>query len=107
MLEIFGKNYYIDVDQIIETCRPTYPSKEIKPKKNTNNKPGSEEQGGLELNVFKFEILKACLERTFNEYEDVDEKLGAFAENSASPSFKIAFNTLLKYDILKEDDNDQ
>lgn len=62
-------------------------------------------QGVLELNIFKFEVLKTCLERTLNEYEDVDEKLGVFAESSTSPSFKIAFNTLLKYEILKEDDN--
>jgi hypothetical protein len=54
--------------------------------------------------VFKFEVLKACLERTFNEYEEIDEKMGAYAEKDLSPSFKIAFNTLLKYDILKEDE---
>jgi hypothetical protein len=36
------------------------------------------------------------------EYEEVDDNLGKFAHPS-SPSFKIAFNTLLKYEILKED----
>lgn len=106
MLDIFGKNYYIDVDEVIEKCRPSYPVKELETTEiplATSNEPSS----GLELNVFKFEVFKACIERILGEYEDVDDKLGAFGEHSASPSFKMAFNTLLKYHILIEDeDND-
>jgi hypothetical protein len=60
----------------------------------------------LELNVFKFECFKACVERLLNEVEEVDDKLGAFAEKSTSISFKLAYNTLLKYKILIEDDSD-
>jgi hypothetical protein len=106
MLEVLGKNYYVDVDTIIEKCRPTYPSKEVKKIKKkliTEEKTSEDPEGGLELNVFKFEVFKACLERALNEYEEADEKLGVFAENSTSISFKIAFNTLVKYDILKEE----
>ena len=106
MLDIFGKNYYIDVDEVIEKCRPSYPTKEIE-KKEVSHETSDEPSSGLELNVFKFEVFKACIERILGEYEDVDDKLGAFAEHSASPSFKMAFNTLLKYEILIEDeDND-
>jgi hypothetical protein len=100
MLEIFGKEYYIDVDEIIEKCRPTYPTKaEIKEDPSESSEP---KEGGLELNIFKFEVFKACVERTLGEYDNEDEKLGAFAEGDKSVSFKIAFNTLLKNDILIE-----
>jgi hypothetical protein len=45
-----------------------------------------------------------CLDRVLAEYEEVDEEMGAFAQNSTTTSFKIAFNTLIKYDILIEED---
>ena len=58
----------------------------------------------MELNVFKFECYKVCVERLLNEYEEVDEELGTFgAEKSTTISFKLAYNTLLKYGILIEE----
>jgi hypothetical protein len=59
----------------------------------------------LELNVFKYEIFKSCIERILSEYEDVDEKLGVLGMESSNISFKLAYNTLLKYNILIEDDS--
>lgn len=57
-----------------------------------------------EINIFKYEILKVCLERILNEYQEVDENLGMLAEEGLSVSFKFAFNTLIKYQILIEDE---
>jgi len=54
----------------------------------------------LEINIFKYEIIKTCIERVLNEFEETDEKLGEFGESNLSISFKIAFNTLIKYEIL-------
>jgi hypothetical protein len=45
-----------------------------------------------------------CLERVLNEYQEVDEEMGPFAQEGLSVSFKIAFNTLIKYQILIEED---
>ena len=45
-----------------------------------------------------------CLDRVLAEFEQVDEELGEFAQNNTTTSFKIAFNTLIKNEILKEDD---
>jgi len=45
-----------------------------------------------------------CLERILNDIEDVDEEMGAFGQTDTSISFKIAFNTLIKNQILIEDD---
>lgn len=91
MVEIFGKYYYIDLDGITEKCR-------------TGNKIKTEEEDTLEINIFKYEIIKMCLERILGEIDDVDEEMGAFAKNSTTTSFKLAFNTLIKYKILIEDD---
>lgn len=92
MVELFGKNYYIDIDGITEKCQ-TSPSTE-----------NDGEADPLEINLIKFEVVKVCLERVLNEYEDTDEELGPIAEKSLPISFKIAFNTLIKYGILIEDD---
>jgi hypothetical protein len=45
-----------------------------------------------------------CLDRILSEFTDPDEELGAFAQNNTTVSFKIAFNTLIKNQILIEDD---
>jgi hypothetical protein len=100
MIGLLGKNYYIDVDKVIEKCRPNYPT--AKPRK----KRGSDEDDdriGLELNIFKFEIFKACIERVLAEYNEKEDDIPVFQEKSTTLSFRLAFNTLLKYDILIED----
>jgi len=92
MVEIFGKSYYIDLDGITEKCRTggTVP----------------DEDGGevTEVNIFKYEVIKMCLDRVLGEIDEVDEQLGKFAQEGTSVSFKIAFNTLIKNQILIEDD---
>ena len=114
MLEILGTKYYIDVDKVIEQCRPVYypPVEEdikepLKEELNSNdNESYKYPQGGLELNVFKFEVFKSCIEKILNEYEEVDESLGQFASGSTSISFRIAYNTLIKYKILIESEDE-
>jgi hypothetical protein len=95
MVEIFGKYYYIDLDGITDKCR-------------TGNKikTEDEDEDGLEINIFKYEIIKMCLERILGEVDEVDEGMGAFAQNSTTTSFKLAFNTLIKYKILIEELNE-
>jgi uncharacterized HAD superfamily protein len=92
MVEIFGKNYCIDIDGITTKCQTGTTVK---------NEDGSE---SLEINIFKYETVKMCLERVLSEYQEVDEKMGPFAQSELSISFKIAFNTLIKYQILIEED---
>jgi len=45
-----------------------------------------------------------CLDRVLGEIDEIDEELGKFAQEGTSVSFKIAFNTLIKNQILIEDD---
>jgi hypothetical protein len=44
-----------------------------------------------------------CIERVLNEFEDSDEEMGIFAQKETTVSFRIAFNTLLKNNILIEE----
>jgi hypothetical protein len=93
MVEIFGKQYYIDIDGITDKCRTGT---------KINEEDGSE---STEINIFKYEIIKMCLDRVLFDSEDMDEQMGPFS-TSSSPgmvSFKIAFNTLIKYEILIEE----
>jgi hypothetical protein len=95
MVEIFGKLYYIDVENLTEKCS-------MRP-------PAQDEDGNniLEINLFKYEVVKMCLGRILNEYNDDedDDELGKLLNNKdTSPSFKFAFNTLLKYEILMEEE---
>jgi hypothetical protein len=47
-----------------------------------------------------------CLDRVLGEIEEIDEELGKFAQEGTSVSFKIAFNTLIKNQILIEDEDE-
>ncbi len=92
MVEIFGKSYYIDLDGITEKCR-------------TGNSIPDEDGGEVtEVNIFKYEVIKMCLDRILGEFEEPDENLGVFSTKNTSISFKIAFNTLIKNQILIEED---
>ncbi len=95
MVEILGKNYYIDIDAISKKCQT---GGQIQNEDGTTT---------LEINLFKYEILKSCVERVLNEYVENDEELGEFGSNGLSVSFKLAYNTLIKYEILISEDEQE
>ena len=51
-----------------------------------------------------YEILKMCIERVLNEFDEIDEEMGPFAQKDTSLSFRLAFNTLIKNNIIIEED---
>lgn len=65
------------------------------------NEDGSE---STEINIFMFEILKMCIDRVLNEFDESDNDMGVFGQKDTTVSFKIAFNTLIKNNILIEED---
>ena len=94
MLEVLGEKYYIDVDKIIETCRPV-----------EQPEPAEGEERQVELNVFKFDCYKVCLDRVLAEYQEEDDQdVAAFTNKVNSLGFAVAFNTLEKSEILKKDE---
>ena len=95
MYDILGKRYYIDLDGIQEQCK----TGQFIQDETTGQKV-------LEINFFKYEIIKMCLERVLNEFEEPDEDLGAYGTNETSLSFRIAFNTLIRNKILIEEEDE-
>jgi hypothetical protein len=111
-LEIFGKQYYIDLDGITDKCR-IIKSEPINIEEETDEEVDGgdeiifeEEDTSTQINIFKFEIIKMCIDRILSEIDEVDEDLGSFGANKTSTSFKLAFNTLLKYEIIIENENE-
>jgi len=102
MLQIFGKNYYLDIDGIVDKC--SMAEKINENVKNDENDENSSEDESQTINIFKYEIIKMCIDRILDEVDDVDEEMGPFASNSTTTSFKIAFNTLLKNQIILENE---
>jgi hypothetical protein len=92
MVELFGKYYYIDLEAVTARCRTGQMIK---------NEDGSE---STEINIFMYEILKMCIERVLNEFDESDNDMGVFGQKDTTVSFKIAFNTLIKNNILIEED---
>jgi hypothetical protein len=93
MVEILGKKYYIDIDSVTKKCQ-------------TGNKIKNENgQRTFEIDIFKYEIIKTCIERILNEFEDPEEE-NLLGDESLSTSFKIAFNTLIKNEILIEEEDE-
>jgi hypothetical protein len=92
MGKMFENNYYIDVDGIIEKCK-------------TGGMLQDEEgKDIIEINVFKYELIKMLLDRVLNDFEDeMDDEIDIFSKNqSSSKSFNLAFNTLIQYGIIIE-----
>jgi hypothetical protein len=92
MGKIFENSYYIDVDGIIEKCKTGGM---------LQDEDGKEV---IEINVFKYELIKMLLDRVINDFDDeMEEDLDIFSKNqSNSKSFNLAFNTLIQYGIILE-----
>jgi hypothetical protein len=57
------------------------------------------------IDVTKWETTKVMIESVLTEHGQVDEKMGfAKLSDQLSIPFKISFNTLLKYKIIKEEE---
>jgi hypothetical protein len=100
MVEIFGKTYYIDLDRITEKCRIEKNTEEEK----INDDISELNDDSQTINIFKYELIKMCIERILTEDSEVDETMGPFASNTTTVSFRIAFNTLVKNEILIENE---
>ena len=90
MINLFGEMYYVDFSEIEELIH-------------IKNEPveGDEANDEMTINIVTFDILKMMLEVVLTEREEVDENLGIRSADKLSIPFKFAFNTLLRYNIIK------
>jgi|LauGreDrversion4_2_1035121.scaffolds.fasta_scaffold07068_6 hypothetical protein len=87
MINVLGQNYYLDLNELDNFIQ-------IKNEELTGNTET--------FSVIKFEVVKTMIEVIMTEREDeMDNNLGTYNQNKLSIPFKIAFNTLLMYKIIK------
>ena len=87
MLEILGESYYIDLKKVGDAV-------DLKSSEESDN-------ADLTVNVVSFEVIKMMLEIIMTERDEIDETLGIRSAEKLSIPFKLAFNTLLRHEILK------
>ena len=112
LLEVGGKEYYIDVDALSACISVEKKSlvgsdnEEIHNKHRLNTgfkvEYKVENEGGLQIDVAKYEIYRDLLNTVLTTNEIFDEKLGVAGLNSLPIPFKLSFNTLLIKRIIKE-----
>lgn len=83
MFEIFGENYYVDLDRI---------DNEVEMKSTS---------GESQIHLVKYEMIKNMLETVLTENEIVDENMGMKSREISIP-FKISFNSLLMKKIINK-----
>jgi hypothetical protein len=86
MIKIFNEFYYIDLERL-----ETYLS--IPPKEGDENNEN-------QFSAIKYEMSKLMIEVLMSEHKELDETLGIHNQSDLSIPFKLAFNTLLKHNIL-------
>jgi hypothetical protein len=86
MVKIFNEYYYVDLERF-----ETYLS--IPPKE-------GEENSDNQFSAIKYEMSKLMVEVIMSEHKELDETLGITNQSDLSIPFKLAFNTLLKHNIL-------
>ena len=115
MIEFGGIMYYIDIDALEKVISPALePTKLVE----THTKTYLDEKGKIvsvevnetstervrEVNAAKYDLIRTMIEVVLDSVEDdIDDTMGAERGlEKVSLSFKIAFNTLYEYEIIKE-----
>ncbi len=81
---VAGSELYVDVDELLNRIQ-------VKQEGDSNS-----------INAPKYEILRLMVDVLLTQNEEVDTEMGIYGLNKASIPFKIAYNTLINYNILKE-----
>jgi hypothetical protein len=83
LFNIFGENYYIDIDKV---------EKEVEM---------ANSSGESQIHLVKYELIKTMIEVLITESEPVDEKMGPTNSELTIP-FKISFNSLVMKNIINK-----
>ena len=86
-LDIVGVPMYIDVEEFVNFV---------------TTEDTKEDDETLHINAPKYEILRLMLEVILHDNEVVDDSLGIRALRNSTIPFKLTFNTLINYNIIKE-----
>ena len=102
MIEIYDKFYYLNIDNAIRFCSIT-PIDVEDDIEFIEDDDSVDENNDITINVFKYELVKMMIETLLTNYQEPDTKMMFSQLSKESSSFKFAFNTLIKYKILEEE----
>lgn len=89
MLQVFGENYYLDLEKIDEFI----------------NLPNQETTGSTDtqhISILKYEMVKLMTEVVLSEQDEVDEKLGGRGAEKLTVPYRLAWNTMLFYKFIQK-----
>ncbi len=96
-LDFGGKDFIIDFDNLSSIVR--LPPVHYKDEESGNM---IEDLSGPHIDVTKYEMIREMIASILQTNEIIDDKLGIMALNALPIPFKISYNTLIHYDILRE-----
>lgn len=99
-LDIGGYNLYLDFDKLSEIVR-------LEPETfldEDGNLVQNEGDGGPHIDITKYEMIREMVGVVLSSNDIIDDKMGELALNTLPIPFKISYNTLIEYDILKDSD---
>ena len=108
LLEIGGKELYIDVERLSEIVRI---EPDVRIEKNIELTEETEEdleenetvdESVMQIDVTKYELYREMIGTLLSYNEEIDDRMGKVALNKTSVPFKLAYNTLLMKGIIKE-----
>jgi len=113
LIDIGGTIFTIDLDTFGKLLTTSKDDKGVETETKTNYDEEGKQIGttvisreydkGPEIDGPKYDVIRMCLEIIFTFQEELDDSLGFENAMSKTPvSFKMAFNTLLSYGIIKE-----
>jgi len=96
MIEILGHLYYIDLSELENFV-------ELDTPKSVGKEEGSSDElkDYQHFSIIKYEVIKTMIEVILTEREELDDNLGIHTSRNTSIPFRIAFNTLLRHNIIK------
>lgn len=98
MIEVLGNTYYMDLNELEKFVE--LPDEEVT-KELEEGVEIEEDTKGQRFSIIKFEIVKTMIEVVLTEREEFDENLGSYQATKTSIPFRLAFNTLLRHNIIK------
>lgn len=115
-LDFGGENIYIDFDEIINVVRLDIPPIiiDFDDEDNDENQKNNEQNtidddegdrptqyGNITIDVIKWEMINKMINTVLDDLTEDDPTMGRKNLNKLPVSFKIAYNTLLHYNIIK------
>lgn len=106
LLEIGGKELYLDIDKMSELVRVEPKSCETISDTENENLEGEEsvliDEAAIQIDVTKYEMYRELIGTLLSTNEEIDNKMGIVGLNATTIPFKLSYNTLLMKGILKE-----